>query len=308
MPSSYPVPSCAVPVSARDDGRGAAGAAGVAAEERQGSGRTGTGPRWSSGGRRRSARAARWCSARWSRSRRRRSGGTGRSGRRAARCITRRWGRWRSGWSRGRAGRHRRDRGRAPLDARFVKGERERLLARAFMIRVIVLMTLMPEARVRGRDRRAGRGPGAGAVGAAVAAGVGAGGRGLAERARPGAPGGAAGRRAAARPGGSTRTGTGGAVTIGRSRPLKAGSLDGTLIRVPDTPANRAVFGSVGTGDDSGPVPERAGAAADLLLRAGPCSRCRTAPPGRTRPPPSRRCSTRPWSSSPTCSRRAGSG
>ena len=30
-----------------------------------------------------------------------------------------------------------------------MKGERERLLARAFMIRVIVLMTLMPEARVQ---------------------------------------------------------------------------------------------------------------------------------------------------------------
>ena len=39
--------------------------------------------------------------------------------------------------------------GRAPLGARFVKGRRERLLARAFMIRVIVLMTLMPEARVQ---------------------------------------------------------------------------------------------------------------------------------------------------------------
>jgi hypothetical protein len=37
--------------------------------------------------------------------------------------------------------------GRAPLGARFVKGERERLLARAFMIRVIVLMTLMPDVR-----------------------------------------------------------------------------------------------------------------------------------------------------------------
>ena len=33
--------------------------------------------------------------------------------------------------------------GRAPLGARFVKGQRERLLARAFMIRVLVLMTLM---------------------------------------------------------------------------------------------------------------------------------------------------------------------
>ena len=38
---------------------------------------------------------------------------------------------------------------RAVLDSRFVKGERERLLTRAFMIRVIVLMTLMPDAGVR---------------------------------------------------------------------------------------------------------------------------------------------------------------
>ena len=38
---------------------------------------------------------------------------------------------------------------RARAAARFVKGERERLLARAFMIRVIVLMTLMPDAGVR---------------------------------------------------------------------------------------------------------------------------------------------------------------
>ena len=39
--------------------------------------------------------------------------------------------------------------GRAPLDPRFVKGERERLLARAFMVRVLVLLTLMPEAGIR---------------------------------------------------------------------------------------------------------------------------------------------------------------
>jgi hypothetical protein len=38
---------------------------------------------------------------------------------------------------------------RAVLDARLVKGERERLLAKAFMIRAIVLMTLMPGAGVR---------------------------------------------------------------------------------------------------------------------------------------------------------------
>jgi hypothetical protein len=37
---------------------------------------------------------------------------------------------------------------RAVLDGRFVKGERERLLTAAFMIRVLVLMTLMPDAQV----------------------------------------------------------------------------------------------------------------------------------------------------------------
>ncbi|MCW2934250.1 MAG: putative transposase for insertion sequence element [Actinomycetia bacterium] len=46
------------------------------------------------------------------------------------------------------------------------------------------------------------------------------------------------------------------AVITGRDRPLKVSSLDGTLIRVPDTPANRAAFGSVGTGDDSSPFPQ----------------------------------------------------
>ena len=38
---------------------------------------------------------------------------------------------------------------RAVLREEYVKGERERLLARAFMIRVIVLMTLVPGAGVR---------------------------------------------------------------------------------------------------------------------------------------------------------------
>jgi hypothetical protein len=42
----------------------------------------------------------------------------------------------------------------------------------------------------------------------------------------------------------------------GRGRPLRVSSLDGTLIRVPDTPANRAVFGSVGTSDGSSPFPQ----------------------------------------------------
>ena len=87
---------------------------------------------------------------------------------------------------------------RAVLRAEYVKGERERLLAAGFMIRVIVLMTLVPGAGVR-RARRS-RWPGTWhwcRGGVAAGAGVGAGARGLAERARPGAAGGTAGRRAA---------------------------------------------------------------------------------------------------------------
>jgi hypothetical protein len=158
--------------------------------------------------------------------------------------------------------------GRAPLDARFVKGRRERLLARAFMIRVIVGMTLMPGARP-------------GDVIAALAGDLA-----LVPWARPWRP-------ASARAAGDWRNALGpvpleelrdlvlgsswrehagggcpGAVTIGKRRPLTAGSLDGTLLRVPDTPANRAFFGTVGTGDDSGPYP---------CLRALPltCCSCR---------------------------------
>jgi hypothetical protein len=43
------------------------------------------------------------------------------------------------------------------------------------------------------------------------------------------------------------------AVTVGD---LEAGSIDGSLIRVPDTPANREAFGSAGTADDSSPYPQ----------------------------------------------------
>jgi hypothetical protein len=43
------------------------------------------------------------------------------------------------------------------------------------------------------------------------------------------------------------------AVTVGG---LEVGSIDGSLIRVPDSPANRAAFGSAGTADDSAPFPQ----------------------------------------------------
>src|SRR6266568_3159333 len=144
---------------------------------------------------------------------------------------------------------------RAVLCGKYVKGERERLLARAFMIRVIVLMTLMPDAGIR-------------EVIIALAGGLAA-----VPWARAWVP-------ASARACGDWRNALGPepleelqdivlrashaehedrdwqAVIIGRERPLKTGSLDGTLIRVPDTPANRAAFGSVGTGDDSSPFPQ----------------------------------------------------
>ena len=43
------------------------------------------------------------------------------------------------------------------------------------------------------------------------------------------------------------------AVTVGD---LETGSIDGSLIRVPDTLANRQAFGSAGTADDSSPYPQ----------------------------------------------------
>ena len=144
---------------------------------------------------------------------------------------------------------------RAVLREQFVKGERERLLARAFMIRVVVLLTLMPDADAR----------------EAVIALAGD---------LAGVPWARAWVPASARACGDWRNALGPepleelqdivlraswaehedrdwrAVSIGRDRPLKAGSLDGTLVRVPDTPGNRAAFGSVGTGDGSSPFPQ----------------------------------------------------
>jgi len=137
----------------------------------------------------------------------------------------------------------------------FVRGERKRLLARAFIIRAIVLMTLIPGTTPRG---------------ALIAL---AGDLALVPWARPRAP-------ASERAIGDWRNALGPepleelaavvhraahdehqardwrAVIIGKTRPLKPGAIDGTLIRVPDTPANRAEFGSVGTGDDSSPYPQ----------------------------------------------------
>jgi len=64
------------------------------------------------------------------------------------------------------------------------------------------------------------------------------------------------------------------AVTVGD---LDACSIDGSLTRVPDTPANRQAFGSAGTADDSSPYPQQrdlrlshASTRAALAVTSGP--------------------------------------
>ncbi len=44
-------------------------------------------------------------------------------------------------------------------------------------------------------------------------------------------------------------------LTTGKEEPLAVHSADGSVLRVPDTPENRAAFGSVGTADDSAAWP-----------------------------------------------------
>jgi hypothetical protein len=144
--------------------------------------------------------------------------------------------------------------GRAVLDGRYVKGRYRRLLSAAFMIRAVVLQTLMPEAQLSDvimalagdlallpwsrrwhpaseracLDWRKALGPAPlEELQAAVLAA-------------------AAGEHAGR---------AGQSLTIGKGRPLAVHSADGSLLRVPGTPGNRAVFGSVGTADDSAAWP-----------------------------------------------------
>ena len=240
--------------------------------------------------------------ARWWRSRRRGCGGTGGCRRRAARFTTRRSGLWRTGWrSRPGPGSSTRIAERAVLRPEYVKGERERLLARAFMIRVDRADDPDAGRGHQGRGHRAGRGPGPGAVGAGLGSGVGAGARGLAERARPGAAGGTAGHRA----GGVAPGARGPGLAGGRHRPGQA--AEGVVAGRDADP------GAGHPGEPGGvrlgrhrrrllAVPAAEGAAADGCLDAGAAGDAARPGRRRTRPPPSRSCWTRPWSDARTCS------
>ena len=71
---------------------------------------------------------------------------------------------------------------------------------------------------------------------------------------------------------------------------LRLGAIDGSLTRMPDTPANRQAYGSADTSDDSAPYPQLrdllisgASTRATLGVVTGPCG-------GDSRPKPSRSC------------------
>jgi hypothetical protein len=142
----------------------------------------------------------------------------------------------------------------AVLDKRYVKAERERLLSVAFMIRVIVLQSLMPEAQLSDVIMAL-----AGDLALVP----------WSKRWHPASERACLDWRKALGPaplqelqatvlaaaGEEHRERDGQALTIGLERPLAAHSGDGSLLRVPDTPPNRAAFGSAGTADDSSAWP-----------------------------------------------------
>jgi hypothetical protein len=155
---------------------------------------------------------------------------------------------------------------RAVLDDRYVKGRYRRLLSAEFMIRALVLWTLMPDAQLPDvvmalagdlallpwsrqwhpaseracLDWRKALGPAP------------------LEELQTAVLAASAGEHAE-RPGQS--------LTIGKNRPVAVHSSDGSVLPVPDTPENRAEFGSVGTADDSSAWP---------AVRLYPMSNCLT--------------------------------
>jgi len=155
---------------------------------------------------------------------------------------------------------------RVVLDTRHVKGRYRRLLAAAFMIRVLVLWTLMPEAQLSD-------------VIIALAGDLAL--LPWSKRWHPASQRACLDWRKALGPApleelqdivleaaaGEHREHPGDFLAVGTEDPLAVNSFDGSLLRVPDTPANRAAFGSVGTAGDSAAWPS---------VRLFPLSNCLT--------------------------------
>lgn len=145
--------------------------------------------------------------------------------------------------------------GHAPLAGEFVKDDRKRLLTAAFAIRALLLMTLSPSGGIR--DAAADLAGDLALVPWARPWQVPSE-RALGDWLRAAGPGPLEDLQAEV-------LGAAWAehqdedrdldLTVGSRRPLRVRSGDGTLFRVPDTPANRAAFGTVGTGDGSSPWP-----------------------------------------------------
>jgi hypothetical protein len=143
---------------------------------------------------------------------------------------------------------------RAVLDTRHVKGEYRRLLSAAFVIRVLVLWTLMPEAQLSD-------------VITALAGDLAL--LPWSRRWHPASERACLDWRKALGPApfrelqdtvlaasaGEHAERDGQSLTTGKQEPLEVHSADGSVLRVPDTPDNRAEFGSVGTADDSSAWP-----------------------------------------------------
>ncbi len=74
----------------------------------------------------------------------------------------------------------------------------------------------------------------------------------------------------------------------GPGHELRLGSIDGSVTRVPDTPANREAFGSTGTADDSAPYPQVRDLLATDASTRGTEGRGRAGAPGHDAHPVSR--------------------
>jgi hypothetical protein len=139
------------------------------------------------------------------------------------------------------------------LDGKYVKDDRKRLLTAAFAIRALLLMTLSPDGGIR--DATAGLAGDLALVPWSKPWDVPSE-RSLGDWLRALGPGPLEDLQAEVLGAAWTEhQGRDLDLAVGRKLRLTVRSGDGTLFRVPDRPANRAAFGTAGTGDGSSPWP-----------------------------------------------------